>query len=128
MHDLSMPDTLFTIGGFPFNLMPLLMGATMLLQMKFTPKTGDKMQQRMFMFMPLIFLFFCYNFAAALALYWTTQNIFSIGQTWYMGKKDPPTLEKRNAKPSLIEQAQSRTKVSGQGPSQTKSRKKQRKK
>jgi YidC/Oxa1 family membrane protein insertase len=131
VEDLSMPDTLFTIpifGGFPFNLMPLLMGGTMLLQMKFTPKTGDKMQQRMFMFMPLIFLFFCYNFAAALALYWTTQNIFSIGQTWYMGRTDPPTLEKKKAKPSLMEKAQSRTKVAGQGPSQTKSRKKSRKK
>jgi YidC/Oxa1 family membrane protein insertase len=131
VEDLSMPDTLFTIpvmGGFPFNLMPLLMGATMLLQMKFTPKTGDKMQQRMFMFMPLIFLFFCYNFAAALALYWTTQNIFSIGQTWYMNRMDPPTLEKKKVKPGMLEQAQSRTKVSGQGPSQTKSRKKKRKK
>ncbi|MEM8952746.1 MAG: membrane protein insertase YidC [Verrucomicrobiota bacterium] len=128
VKDLSMPDTLGTIFGFPFNLMPILMGITMLLQMKVTPKTGDKMQQRLFMFMPLIFLFFCYNFASALALYWTTQNIFSIGQTWYMGRMDPPVLEKKKAKPSLLEKAQARTKVSGQGPSQTKSRKKRRKK
>ncbi|MEM7146724.1 MAG: membrane protein insertase YidC [Verrucomicrobiota bacterium] len=128
VQDLSMPDTLGTIFGFPINLMPILMGITMVLQMKVMPKTGDKMQRRLFMFMPLIFLVFCYNFASALALYWTTQNIFSIGQTWYMGKMDPPVLEKKKAKPSLLEQAQARTKVSGQGPSQTKSRKKRRKK
>jgi YidC/Oxa1 family membrane protein insertase len=32
------------------------------------------------MFMPLIFVVFCYNFASALALYWTVQNVFSIIQ------------------------------------------------
>ena len=51
------------------------------------------MQQRIFMLMPLIFFFFCYNFASALALYWTTQNIFSIGQTWLMQKMPEPELK-----------------------------------
>ena len=40
------------------------------------------MQQRVFMFMPLIFIFFCYNFASALALYWTVQNLFSVVQLY----------------------------------------------
>jgi YidC/Oxa1 family membrane protein insertase len=65
----------------------------MVIQMQITPKTGDKMQQRIFMLMPLIFFFFCYNFASALALYWTTQNIFSIGQTWLMQKMPEPELK-----------------------------------
>jgi YidC/Oxa1 family membrane protein insertase len=34
------------------------------------------------MLMPFFFLFFCYSFAAALSLYWSTQNIFSIFQAW----------------------------------------------
>ena len=51
------------------------------------------MQQRIMMLMPLMFFFFCYNFASALALYWTTQNIFSIGQTWLMGKMPEPELK-----------------------------------
>jgi YidC/Oxa1 family membrane protein insertase len=55
--------------------------------------TGDKMQQRIIMFMPFMFFFFCYNFASALALYWTTQNIFSIGQTWLMNKVPEPELK-----------------------------------
>ena len=82
----------------PLNVLPLLMGVTMILQMKMTPQTGDKMQQRIFAFMPLIFLFICYNFAAALSLYWTTQNIFSIGQSWWMKRQPEVTLEKKPKK------------------------------
>lgn len=96
--DLSMPDTVATIAGFPLNPLPLLMGITMFIQMSVAPKTGDKMQQRIFMFMPLIFLVFCYNFASALALYWTTQNIFSIFQTWHAQTQPDPVLEKAAAK------------------------------
>jgi len=38
-RDLAKPDTLFMIPGtsFPFNLLPLLMGATMLWQSHLTP-------------------------------------------------------------------------------------------
>ena len=32
--------------------------------------------------MPILFFGFCYFYASALALYWTVQNIISIGQTW----------------------------------------------
>ncbi|MBT8044341.1 MAG: membrane protein insertase YidC [Verrucomicrobiae bacterium] len=105
VDDLSMPDTLHTFDlpfslpflgdQLPVNLLPILMALTMVLQMKMTPKTGDKMQQRIFMFMPLMFFFFCYNFASALALYWTTQNIFSIGQTWLTNRMPEPELKKR---------------------------------
>ncbi|MBK1792403.1 membrane protein insertase YidC [Persicirhabdus sediminis] len=106
VDDLSQPDTIYRfaetlplIGGLPLNLLPILMAVTMVLQMRLTPTTGDKMQQRMMMFMPFMFFFFCYNFAAALALYWTTQNIFSIGQTWLMNKLPEPELSKK-AKPA----------------------------
>ena len=105
VEDLSMPDTLYTIelpfslpfmgDALPINLLPVLMAVTMVLQMKMTPKTGDKMQQRIFMLMPLMFFFFCYNFASALALYWTTQNIFSIGQTWLTNRMPEAELVKR---------------------------------
>jgi YidC/Oxa1 family membrane protein insertase len=104
VDDLSMPDTIYELPfGLPFlgdklpvNLLPILMAVTMVLQMKMTPNTGDKMQRRIFMLMPLMFFFFCYNFASALALYWTTQNIFSIGQTWLTNRLPEPELQKRN--------------------------------
>jgi YidC/Oxa1 family membrane protein insertase len=107
VRDLSQPDTLFVIPGLgwipglgipgiglPFNIIPLLMGASNLWLMRMTPKTGDSTQQKVMMFMPLIFLFFCYNFAAALALYYTTQNLFTILQLYQNRKQPMPVLEK----------------------------------
>lgn len=96
VHDLSQPDTVGHILGFPINILPLLMAASMLWQMQMTPKTGDAMQQRMFMFMPVIFILFAYNYASALSLYWTTQNLISIGQLYLTRNKPLPVLEKKS--------------------------------
>jgi len=96
VRDLSQPDTIahLPVLGWPINIIPLLMAATQIWLMAMTPKTGDPTQRRIMMFMPLIFLFICYNFAAALALYYTAQNLFSILQ-FYQNKRQPmPTLEK----------------------------------
>lgn len=97
VHDLAAADTVTQVMGFDINPLPLFMGLTMVAQMKLTPQpqSMDKTQQRIMMFMPVFFLFICYNFAAALALYWSTQNIFSIAQTWVMKLYMPePKLEK----------------------------------
>src|SRR5438874_845923 len=98
VRDLSQPDTVAHLSllgwSVPINIIPLCMAATQIWLMAMTPKTGDATQRRVMMFTPLIFLFICYNFAAALALYYTTQNLFSILQ-FYQNKKQPmPTLEK----------------------------------
>lgn len=95
VDDLSQPDTVAVWSGIPINLLPIVMAGTSALQMAMMPKTGDKMQQRIMMLMPLMFFFFCYTYASALALYWTTQNIFSIGQTWLMNKIPEPELVAR---------------------------------
>jgi YidC/Oxa1 family membrane protein insertase len=96
VKDLSQPDTIahLPLLGWPVNIIPLCMAATQIWLMAMTPKTGDPTQRRVMMFTPLIFLFICYNFAAALALYYTAQNLFSILQ-FYQNKRQPmPTLEK----------------------------------
>jgi YidC/Oxa1 family membrane protein insertase len=96
VKDLSQPDTIahLPLLGWPVNIIPLCMAATQIWLMAMTPKTGDPTQRRIMMFTPLIFLFICYNFAAALALYYTAQNLFSILQ-FYQNKRQPmPTLEK----------------------------------
>ena len=95
VHDLSQPDTLTHIAGVPINILPIVMAISSYVQIRMIPMTGDKMQQNIMKFMPLMFFFFCYNFASALALYWTTQNIFSIGQTWLMNKVPEPELVAR---------------------------------
>ncbi len=107
VKDLSLADTVYTF-NFPFSLplmgtdfdlnpLPLIMGVTMILQMKLTPQPAsmDKSQKIMFAIMPFFFLFICYNFAAALSLYWSTQNVFAIFQSYVMRlyMKDP-VLEK----------------------------------
>jgi YidC/Oxa1 family membrane protein insertase len=93
VRDLSQPDTVFHIGDIPINILPLVMAATQLWQMSITPKTGDPAQQRMFLFMPLIFLFICYNYASGLALYWTVQNLFFVAQMYLTRKQaDAPLV------------------------------------
>lgn len=93
--DLSQPDTLFMIPGtnFPFNLLPLIMGATMLWQARLTPPSPgmDPMQAKMMRYLPLIFMVFLYNFSAGLTLYWTVQNLLTIAQTKLTKTQPEPT-------------------------------------
>jgi YidC/Oxa1 family membrane protein insertase len=91
-RDLSVPDTVVRLFGFPLNIMPLLMGATMLFQMRLTPQpTTDNAQVKMMKFMPVLFTLFCYNFSCALALYSTVNGLFTIGQQLVINRmKDEP--------------------------------------
>jgi YidC/Oxa1 family membrane protein insertase len=96
-HDLSAPDTIWRIPGLnlPLNIMPLLMGATMIVQMRLTPTSPnmDPMQAKMMKFMPWVFALFCYNFSCALALYSTVNGLFTIFQQLAVNKfmKDDDT-------------------------------------
>jgi YidC/Oxa1 family membrane protein insertase len=95
IQDLSGPDTLFghiplwfpMIGGFAVGPLPILMGATMIIQQKMTPTSLDPTQNKMMMFMPVIFTFLFLNFASGLVIYWLMNNIFSIAQQFYANKK-----------------------------------------
>lgn len=91
-HDLSRPDTIFTIPGLDFNVnpLPLMMGATMLWQASLTPPSPgmDPAQQKIMKYFPLIFLFMLYNYSAGLTLYWTVQNLLSIAQMKLTKTKD----------------------------------------
>ncbi|HSU57469.1 MAG TPA: membrane protein insertase YidC [Candidatus Dormibacteraeota bacterium] len=94
--DLSKPDTLAIIPGLgfipfigipgvglPFNLLPLIMGATMFFQARLAPPSPgmDPTQQAIMKYLPLIFLVGLYNFSAGLTLYWTVNNLLTIIQT-----------------------------------------------
>ncbi len=96
-HDLSAPDTVWHIPGinFPVNIMPLLMGATMIIQMRLTPTpTVDNMQAKIFKFMPWMFTVFCYTFPCGLALYSTVNGLFTIFQQLAVNRmKDEPLAE-----------------------------------
>lgn len=88
INDLSSPDRLMIMGiGIP--VLTLLMGASMLLQTWMTPAQGDPMQQRMMMFMPLIFTFMFINMPSGLVLYWLVNNLLSIAQQYWMMRVEP---------------------------------------
>lgn len=95
VKDLSQPDTVGHLLGFPINVLPLLWAGTMIWQMRMMPKNGDPTQQKMMTFLPLIFVFFCYNFASALALYYTMQTVLSIAQLYISRRQPVPVLKKK---------------------------------
>ncbi|RXI35924.1 membrane protein insertase YidC [Arcobacter aquimarinus] len=71
----------------PYFVLPILMGATMYIQQKITPNTmQDEMQRKIFQFLPVIFTFFFLWFPAGLTLYWFINNLFTIGQQYYINK------------------------------------------
>jgi YidC/Oxa1 family membrane protein insertase len=72
IHDLSAHD--------PYYVTPVLMGATQFWQTKMTPMSGDPTQQRMMMFMPLMFMVFFLWAPSGLVLYWFVSNLWTIGQ------------------------------------------------
>ncbi len=72
IHDLSVHDPLF--------ITPILMGITQFVQTKMTPSTADPAQQKMMMFMPLVMMSFFLWAPSGLVLYWTTSNLWAIGQ------------------------------------------------
>lgn len=68
----------------PYYVLPLIMGASMFIQQKLNPAPMDPMQQKILMFLPIIFTAFFMVFPAGLVLYWVANNILSIIQQWYI--------------------------------------------
>jgi YidC/Oxa1 family membrane protein insertase len=89
--DLSAPETLFTIPGvdLPIRVLPLVMGASMVLQQKITPQPSvDPAQARMMMtIMPIMMTVLFYQFASGLVLYWFVSNILAITHQLWIGRR-----------------------------------------
>ena len=79
IRDLSVKD--------PFFVLPLLMGVSMFVQQKLNPQPPDPMQAKIMMSMPFVFTVFFAFFPSGLVLYWLVNNLFSIGQQWYITRK-----------------------------------------
>jgi YidC/Oxa1 family membrane protein insertase len=90
INDLSAPDRLNIgipiphLGGLP--VLTLLMGASMWLQQKMTPVTGDPSQAKMMQLLPVVFTFMFIYFPSGLVLYWLVNNVLSIGQQYYVNR------------------------------------------
>ncbi len=77
--DLSAPD--------PFYILPIIMGASMIIQMKLNPTPPDPMQAKLMQIMPIIFSITFFFFPAGLVLYSVVNNILSIAQQWAITRK-----------------------------------------
>ncbi|HWR69422.1 MAG TPA: membrane protein insertase YidC, partial [Desulfomonilia bacterium] len=79
LPDLSAAD--------PYYITPILMGASQFVMQKMTPTAGDPMQQKIMLFMPVLFTFLFLNFPSGLVIYWLISNILSIVQQAYINRK-----------------------------------------
>jgi YidC/Oxa1 family membrane protein insertase len=79
LADLSAKD--------PYYISPIIMGASMFLQQRMTPSTGDPTQQKIMLFMPLVFTFMFLQFPSGLVIYWLFNNLLSIGQQLMIARK-----------------------------------------
>ena len=100
IKDLSAPDPLTPINLFgllPFDppamialgILPIILGITMFVQFRLNPQPMDEIQQKVFAWMPWLFMFMMAPFAAGLQLYWIVNNLVSILQQWVLLRKYP---------------------------------------
>lgn len=78
IHDLSATD--------PYFVLPVLMGATMIIQTFLNPPPTDPIQAKVMKVMPVLFSVFFFFFPAGLVLYWLVNNILSIWQQWVINR------------------------------------------
>jgi YidC/Oxa1 family membrane protein insertase len=83
--DLSQPEQL------AIHILPLLLIATQFVLQKMTPAAPgqDPTQQKMMLFMPLLFGFMFYSMSSGLVLYWLTGNVVGILQQWVINRLTP---------------------------------------
>lgn len=79
LADLSVKD--------PYFILPIIMGATMILQQRLNPVPPDPTQAAIMKWMPVAFTFFFLWFPSGLVLYWVVNNALSIAQQWYITRK-----------------------------------------
>ena len=87
IQDLSSRD--------PFFILPAIMAGAMFAQYKVNPPAGDPVQQKVFMFMPLVMSFTFAFFPAGLVLYWVTNTLLSILQQWNINRRIAAADKKR---------------------------------
>jgi YidC/Oxa1 family membrane protein insertase len=78
IQDLSVKD--------PYYILPLIMGATSLIQTRLNPAPPDPIQAKVMMMMPILFTVMFLWFPSGLVLYWVVNNSLSIAQQWQINR------------------------------------------
>lgn len=79
----------------PWYILPVLMGASMIIQTKLNPEPPDPVQAKVMKIMPIAFSVFFFFFPSGLVLYWLVNNVLSIAQQWQING----AIERANQKP-----------------------------
>jgi YidC/Oxa1 family membrane protein insertase len=82
----------------PWYVLPVLMGASMIIQTKLNPEPPDPVQAKVMKIMPIAFSVFFFFFPAGLVLYWLVNNILSIAQQWHINRVLEQAAHKPGAK------------------------------
>jgi YidC/Oxa1 family membrane protein insertase len=70
----------------PYFILPLIMGAAMLIQQRLNPAPTDPVQAKVMQIMPIMFTVFFAFFPSGLVLYWVTNTLLSIAQQWQVNR------------------------------------------
>jgi len=68
----------------PYYILPILMGTSMVIQMRLNPKPPDPLQAKVMQIMPIAFSVMFFFFPAGLVLYSIVNNVLSIAQQWFI--------------------------------------------
>lgn len=103
----------------PYYVLPVLMGASMVVQQKIMPTTMDPTQAKMMMILPVGLTFLFITFPAGLVLYWVTNNVLTITQQFvtdrYILKKPKGGATEPASKEGTAETTPSTPTPPGQG-------------
>lgn len=96
LTDLSKPDEMIKIGGFAINFMPILMTVINIASALIYTKNLSQRDKYQLYGMAALFLVLLYNAASGLVLYWTCNNIFSLGKNivYDLVRRAHPWLQK----------------------------------
>lgn len=84
IKDLARADTIFHLGTFPLNILPILNGLTMFWQQSLTPT--DPNQKSLKYMMPVMITVFFYKLPSGLILYWLVTTLVTVLQQYQVQK------------------------------------------
>jgi YidC/Oxa1 family membrane protein insertase len=89
ISDLSKPDAAFSIGGFPINILPIIMTIINIVAGIIYSKGFPFKEKFQLYVMSAIFLILLYHSPSALVLYWTMNNLYSLAKNILFKIKNP---------------------------------------
>lgn len=114
------------LGAWPYLVLVVVMGVTtwsqsqLMIKMQPAPDPQFAQTQKIMRWMPLMLVFFSWNFPAGLILYWAATNTWTIGQQYVLLKKfggPAPEVTKKNEKGWLARTAAAALESSSSGES-----------